>query len=149
MKCGMCMLHWVVVKILHKKSRNLARVNELDIYLMWLILTQKEVSWVKLIMDPIYTTDLIQSVNGFMHCLFSTLWICIMFVRLMKICLKCWKCLTPLQLSLWSNTRIKMVVTTWTHIEKYIMISLLQIRMLLMDMFHEGFMLQQVHLLLL
>lgn len=52
-KCEMCMLHLVVIKILYMKPMNWARVDDLDLYLMWLLLTQKEENWLKFILDQI------------------------------------------------------------------------------------------------
>lgn len=51
MKCAMRMLHWVAVKVLYKKTRNLARSYEHDLFLMWILLTQKKVKWVEFILD--------------------------------------------------------------------------------------------------
>lgn len=47
----MRILHWVVVKVMYQKPHSWVRVNKIDIYPMWLLLTQQELNWVKFILD--------------------------------------------------------------------------------------------------
>lgn len=47
----MRILHWVVVKVMYQKPHSWVRVNKIDLYPMWLLLTQQELNWVKFILD--------------------------------------------------------------------------------------------------
>ncbi|CAI8616505.1 unnamed protein product [Vicia faba] len=40
----MCLLHWIVVKILYRKPRNWGRVDDHDLYLMWLLTSNHDMS---------------------------------------------------------------------------------------------------------
>lgn len=47
----MQIIHWIIFMLLYKKPRNWGRYDDNDLYLMWDLLSNNDVNWVKFIMD--------------------------------------------------------------------------------------------------
>lgn len=52
-KFEMKILHWIVVKVLFRKPYNWVRINDHDLYLMWVLWKLNQCSWIKFIFNNI------------------------------------------------------------------------------------------------